>query len=253
MKDLIATKNSSDNQLSIKEQLFAYLAHWRWFLLSIAIMLLISYVYLRYSIPIYSTEATIFVKDDQKGGGATEFNALENVGVYSGIEVNNIDNEIEVLRSRGLMSRVVNDLNLAIEYHGEGSVISTEIYEDANIRVRFIGKEAASGVSDFQSMTIKVIDTKSFHLTYGKEVQSVVKKYGQTIDLGFGEFMVVPESNRSAAAAAINPSNIIVKFFPHDMCVEKYRNAISIDERNMRSSVVSVSYTHLTLPTKRIV
>src|SRR4051812_16117001 len=83
----------------LKDLLTKYLLHWRWFLLSIIVCLLLGFVYLRYNAPVYEVNATILIKDDKKGGTiGDELSAFQDLGILK--NSNNIDNEIEILKSR---------------------------------------------------------------------------------------------------------------------------------------------------------
>jgi uncharacterized protein involved in exopolysaccharide biosynthesis len=53
------------------------------------------------------------------------------LGLSSGLK-SNVDNEIEILKSRTLVQRVVKKLNLNTSFLVEGRVIDTEIYEKSN-------------------------------------------------------------------------------------------------------------------------
>ena len=63
----------------------------------------------------YNISATVLIKDEKKGGGAGFSSELEDMGL-SGLMTSskNIDNELEVLRSKTLVKEVVNQLGLYI-------------------------------------------------------------------------------------------------------------------------------------------
>ena len=71
MQDPIANQSiAPDDNLDIKDQIFKFLVHWKWFLATTAVALLIGLIILRYSVPVFATQATIHVQDDQKGGSS---------------------------------------------------------------------------------------------------------------------------------------------------------------------------------------
>src|SRR5436190_24321453 len=106
--------NSFENDFlstdSFKDTIEKYFGHWKWFLISFLIAFCSVFFYLRYAIPQYETNATLLIRDDHKGGiGSTsEFSAFQDLGIARGN--GNIDNEIEVLKSRNLMTRVAKNL-----------------------------------------------------------------------------------------------------------------------------------------------
>ena len=246
-QDTIASQTPSQNDdLSIKEQIAKYVVHWKWFVLAVFIALVGAFLKLRYSIPVYSTQATIHVQDDQKGGALSESSALEGMGIYSGFAVNNIDNELEVLKSRRLMSRVVKELGLNMEYYSVGKVITTEKYEDAPLRVRFLGEKGIPDFNRYYTFSMLPLSPTSYKLFYGEDEQGKKMDYGQAVNIGFGEFMVVPVSETAAKniIAVDEPEMIVVSMYPQASIVNRYQRSVSIDQKSKSSSVVQLTLHH---------
>jgi len=128
--------NSQDDRLNIREQLDKYVIHWKWFLLSIVICLIAAFLYLRYTVPQYSASATILVKDERKGGIQSELSAFSDLGLVKSLK-NNVDNEIEIIKSRNIISAALKKLNLNVEYYTEGRVKLVELYDESPIRIKF--------------------------------------------------------------------------------------------------------------------
>jgi capsular exopolysaccharide synthesis family protein len=123
----IAERNEAEG-LSVKDIFFKYIRFLPVFILSLAVALFGSYTYLRYATPIYRASGTILIKNNQTGnnnqGGDPKLNQL-----FLNQGAQNIQNEIEVLRSKPLMQRVVDSLNLQISYYAVGKIKSPNIYK----------------------------------------------------------------------------------------------------------------------------
>lgn len=133
-----ALSNSADETgQNIREQIENYLLHWKWFVFCALIFLLGAFFYLRYSVPLYSASTTIMIKDERKGGIQSELSAFSDLGVAAGAK-NNIDNEIEVLKSRTLAEKTIKILNLNVVYATQGLIKSVECYKDCPIKCNFI-------------------------------------------------------------------------------------------------------------------
>ena len=114
------TGAQSEEQNNIQEILFRYLIHWPWFVVSVIICVACAWGYLRLTTPVYNITATVLIKDDKKGGGASMSSELEKMGLDGFVSSsNNVDNEIEVLRSKSLAREVVNNLGLFVTYMDE--------------------------------------------------------------------------------------------------------------------------------------
>ena len=128
-----------NTNFDLKEFLNKYLIHWYWFVLASCIGLLVAYLYLRYTTPQYQSTTTILVKDDKKGGMLSELSAFADLGMGGGMK-SNLDNEIEILRSRTLVESTVKKLNLNTNLIIKGNIIDREIYGDTPISVNFVDK-----------------------------------------------------------------------------------------------------------------
>lgn len=102
----VQTEKIRESESSIQEQIEKYLIHWKWFVLTIILALAMAFLYLRYATPQFRASTSIAIKDDKRGGGASEFAAFSDKGLL-GTGKNNIDNEIEVLKSRTLIEKLL--------------------------------------------------------------------------------------------------------------------------------------------------
>ena len=77
-----------DQSLNIREQLDKYLIKWHWFAIGIVFSLALAFLYIRYSVPQYSATASILVKDERKGGLASELSAFQDLGMLKNVKSN---------------------------------------------------------------------------------------------------------------------------------------------------------------------
>ncbi|MET0945521.1 MAG: polysaccharide biosynthesis tyrosine autokinase [Flavobacterium sp.] len=126
----------AENNFNFREELEHYVIYWKWFILSIVLMLACSYSYLRYSIPQYKTVATILLKDEKKGGMSSELSTFTDLAMLSGGK-NNIDNEIEIFKSRKLIESTITKLGLNVSYFSKGRIKVEEIYKNSPIEILF--------------------------------------------------------------------------------------------------------------------
>lgn len=134
---------SKEESIDIKEMLFKYLIHWPWFVGVVVACLITAWVYLHMSTPVYNISATVLIKDDKKGGAAGMSTELENLGLDGLISSSqNIDNEMEVLRSKTIAKEVVEDLGLYISYMDEDEFPSKNMYKTSPVQVSLTPQEA---------------------------------------------------------------------------------------------------------------
>ena len=107
------------------EILFKYLTYLPLFIIILGLSVSISWLYLRYKVPMYSSGVSVLIKDDSKGGGTSDA-VLEGLGVSK--KRANLANETEILKTASLMVKVVNHLKLNLQYFSSGNVKRSEIY-----------------------------------------------------------------------------------------------------------------------------
>ena len=146
MKEEIANvrqREADDEKVDIQELLFKYIIHWLWFVGAVLVCLIGAWIYLRMATPVYNISATVIIKDDKKGGNTGSMAGLEELGL-SGLtgSSQNIDNELEVLRSKTLVKEVVNLLNLYVSYTDEDEFPSKNMYKTSPVLVSLTPQEA---------------------------------------------------------------------------------------------------------------
>lgn len=101
------------------------------------------YAYLRYQAPVYNVNATVLIKqgDQTKNPSASPMQAMQDLGMLS--MASNFDNEVEILRSRTLVKKVVNKLNLYINYkEAQTFRYPTDLYKTSPVQVWTTPEEA---------------------------------------------------------------------------------------------------------------
>ncbi len=136
-------QESKEENIDVKELLFKYLIHWPWFVGAVVACLIAAWVYLHMSTPVYNIFATVLIKDDKKGGSAGMLSGLESLGLDGMVSSSqNIDNEIEVLRSKTIVKEVVEDLGLYISYTDKDEFPSRNMYKTSPVQVSLTPQEA---------------------------------------------------------------------------------------------------------------
>ena len=126
MTEYYDSEEEIEQPVDLLALLFKYLSYWKWFVASIAICLLLAIVYLKTTTNIYEVSTTVLLKDDKKGGGMSELSALKDMGLFD--VKNNVDNELEVLKTATLTEQVVRELGLYAQYTNVGTFKNESLY-----------------------------------------------------------------------------------------------------------------------------
>ncbi|MFG6409806.1 MAG: tyrosine protein kinase, partial [Bacteroides acidifaciens] len=165
------TGAQSEEQNNIQEILFRYLIHWPWFVVSVIICVACAWGYLRLTTPVYNITATVLIKDDKKGGGASMSSELEKMGLDGFVSSsNNVDNEIEVLRSKSLAREVVNNLGLFVTYMDEDRFPKRDLYRTSPVLVSLTPQEADKLPQTMEvGMSLQPVGTMDVQIRVGKK------------------------------------------------------------------------------------
>ncbi len=178
------TTNESKSELwnlSLRDVFYKYVRFLPLFVLSVAFALLIAFLFLRYSVPVYAVGGSMLIRSEKQGGSARD-NELESL--IGNNKASNIQNEIEILKSLPLMQRVVDSLGLQFSYFAKGKIKTVNIYKQGPFLVRAL-KIPDSTVSF--SLKIKFVNDNLF--TVNDETKTFT--FGQTFGNAYGVFTLV--------------------------------------------------------------
>lgn len=117
---------------NIRLFLLQYLRYWYLFIVFVALTLGAATLYLRYTTPVYLVNAVLLIREKPSNAG-------DRILGIAGEDPrgSQLENEVELLKSRGLMLRVVDALNLTVRYYKEGKIArDEELYDTSPIFVR---------------------------------------------------------------------------------------------------------------------
>jgi len=237
----------SEEQVNIQELLFRYLIHWPWFVVSIIICIACAWGYLRLTTPIYNISATVLIKDEKKGGGASMSSDLEKMGLEGFVSSSsNVDNEIEVLRSKSLAREVVNNLGLFVTYMDEDEFPSKELYHTSPVLVSLTHQEADKLPGRMEiNMILQPTGALGVQITVGeKEYRKQFDKLPAVFPTDEGTVAFFANND---TLSAVCPENItkerhITAFINRPFSVLKeYVSSLSIAPTSKTTSVVVIS------------
>lgn len=220
--------------LDLKEILSSYTKHWKWFVLSAIIALLLASAYLRYATPEYAATGKIqILEDDNAGSGLDLFNEL---GVF-GTAKNKVADEIELIGSRSNFIEVVKDLKLNTKISVLGNVKSTELYRNPPININFIAEDSVINNANF-SFYITLSSSTTFG--YSEEEDKPVKVYsfGKNIASPIGDMVITPNIGNFAG---YKDKKLMVSVMPIDLVALGYKIKTQIINTDELSNIVDIS------------
>lgn len=141
--------------------ILAFLANWKWFAVSVVICLIIAYFAIASKIPVYQVNASIYLSDDYNNGqNAFSMNSSDPmVALKSYID----ETELEVMKSRNNVIKIVDSLNLSYSYYAKGSLRDIPLYENNAILAKLDSVSLRSLKSPI-TIEIKAADDNTFDI-----------------------------------------------------------------------------------------
>jgi tyrosine-protein kinase Etk/Wzc len=226
------TANEQPEGGGIKLILSSYARYWYLFLIGTILSLAGAFLYLRYyAVPQYRVYSTMLIKDEKNGQSLSNVEALSDLSSFKSNQ--NIYNEVEVLKSKSLMRRVIDELNLSVSYFVKGKFRYVELYGNGSPIKLIAGKLDSSVVG--QSMTVTPKLNSLFDLTdfTGK---TKTYKFGQKIVEPYGDFSIIASPGKVPDRRAFT-----IRFQDVEKISSYYNSAVSIQLADKNTSVLNIS------------
>jgi capsular exopolysaccharide synthesis family protein len=226
------------DEINIKELIYRYLKNWKWFLLSIIVCLGLGYTYLSYQVPQYEASAKILIKDEKNGASIIdESSVFEDLGLLKGGK--NIDNEIEVLKSRSLMISAVKSLHANIFYYSYGRPIYHEKFKDTPIEVNCLNSDTNNCNQGMGNWIIYPLNNSKFQLSNAGTKAILGEFYfGQTIQTPEGKLRF--NSTKYFNSSLLNKP-FKVNILPIEIAANLYLKNLEVSPVNKTASVLNIS------------
>lgn len=222
MEEQINSNKTELWNLSVRDIFYKYLRFLPLFLLSLAFALLAAWVYLRYSTRIYGAAGTMIIKNEK----STSNDKVEDI-LTGNNRSQNIQSEMEILKSRPVMERVVNKLHLQFSYTAIGKIKEFNVYKQCPFLIEAL---AITDSSRAFSLKIKFDDKNSFRINN----QPTVFGFGQTFEDGNGIFRFINNGN-------VNPgSEFEVKWLPTASVARIYASKVNVLPKTPGTGILSV-------------
>lgn len=227
-----------EEKTDFKAVLFRYLIHWPWFAACIAVCLAGAWLYLRYTAPVYNVSASVIIKDNEKSSKAGSSMAdLEDLGFYSSIS--NFDNEVEILHSRTLIKKVVEELDLYINYRAPGRFHDVELYKTSPVKV-WITPEEAQKMPGTATLEISLLPGDKLNVkvvTGGEEYAKQFDKLPALLTTPSGTFSFV----RTDSAAIQSERKILAEVSSPRAVASDYGGRLTIEPTSKTTTIAQVS------------
>lgn len=243
---------NSNNHLSIQvdnseshigEIIKPYLRKWVWFVLSALVAVVLAWVYLKFSTPIYNIQSTVLIKDAKNSASAVgDLGVLKDLSGLGGMSTNSVDNEIEIFKSKKLMRDVVKSKNLQAVITSKSGLASKELYgETTPILVNVIAEKKDIKFPE-QSLKIEIVGKKL--IISSDELKNTIQTdFNKSINLPYAVIMVRhnPVFNKVKAG---DLGDLFLSLAPEEARVNQLQEATHVSLLNKDVTVIGLGINY---------
>ena len=232
--------NIQEEEIHINELIKPYLKRWKWFVLGGIFALFIAYLFLKTQNPVYEVVSTVLIKDSKKSMGGQDFEMLRDLSGLGKMSSDGVDNEIEVLKSKKLMTTVIKDLGLETDVYVPGFFKDTEVYgKTSPITVKIITEKE----------TLKPV--KPVHLTINgdklilnsEDIGSINSSFNKLISLKNANIIILKNKKYVAdAKKAVN--ELILNVSSLESKTNNYQEKLTAALANKDVTVIKLSMNY---------
>lgn len=219
-----------EEEFNLRLFLLKYLRYWYWFVIALAVAFGAAFLYLQLTVPIYKVTASLLIKDEKKGmSGGNEM--LKELDIFNGSKI--VENEMEVLKSRALMEKVVDDLNLTVTYFTEGRFRDSELFQQSPVTLNYTQLQAPAYANP---LYIRTLDAQHYELFDQDHQRLGIYLYTQPVNSAYGRFRVFLAKPKAALGQLIK-----VRFSRRESLIEANIKQLQVELLNQKSTVLQMN------------
>jgi tyrosine-protein kinase Etk/Wzc len=227
--------DSAEEVVDLRKFFFKMLSHWYYFVATIAVALVLAYLYNKFTLPVYRTTSTLLIEEDKKSGLPGTDQLLQGFGLNPGMQ--NLDNQILILSSWSLIGRTLDSLHLDVEYYYNGHLNQSPLYPDYPITV--VPDERMPRDIEFM---LKYGEGNKFTVETESYIYPDFKKeasFGEPVEFGGGRFVVY--DNRQNVANESGDNEIYFTLHSREQLVESYSKRLRVEPASREATIVRLS------------
>lgn len=232
----VEVKPSED--VNIKDIIKPYSRKWFWFVLSVLAALILAFIYIQTSTPVYKIDSTVLIKDAKKSPSGS-LGMLSDLSGFGNMGTSSIENEIEVFKSKKLMKDVVMRLGLQTTLFSNKNFKNSELYgANAPVIIQVINeKEYDEPVKE--PIDLKISGDK-IELSSEELPKTIVTTYNKTISLPYAN-IIIRKNPRANPRKIKKLGDLSFNYMPIDAAVTRFQKAAKVDLVEKDATVIGLS------------
>lgn len=223
--------------IKLKRFIQVVLRNWHFLLLSMTIAAIGTYLYFKFTIPVYLTTASLLIKEEENRAMPDADDLFQGFGLHPGAQ--NLDNQIQIITSWAMISRALDNLSYEYDCYKKGLLRKVSFYPmspvqiipDPNKDILYNNEFSIYPIDDFQCK----IKIDNGFLNKKDTVVHVDKRF----DYKSGSYNVLIDYELLEAYG--NLKKVYAVFRERDRLIGHYRSRLNIQRSSREGSVIILS------------
>lgn len=233
------------NDINLRDIFVACINHWRWYVVTVAVALVIAFYYIKKTEPTYKCDASIMILDRNQ-----ESSALSNLLAdftdmgFSVADKTNVNNVTAAIQSPDVMSEVVSKLGIDVSYTSPATFYNPTLYgKTLPVKVLFLDVPSDESASlHLQLNDDGTVELSDFNRSGKTDNSETLKcRVGQTVHTPVGILSIIP--TKYYASAIKNNKDIYVKKSDNGSATQRFLGGLSVSIEDKKSTILNLSYT----------
>lgn len=230
------TQSTNNEIINLKELFLKYLKKWRWFVVSVAVCFVVAAYYILSTNNSFLVETSVLIRSEDDRNRFSEMAIIQSMGL--GDIKKDVEDEMNILGSKTLISNVIRDLDISTEYFVKSRLKYIDTYPDIPLKLTVTNSKdtlqnqylelTVSGSENNYTVKVQLGEIEETYLV--KDLSKAFKTIGGDIKLTPGKSF-----NKLLTYK--------IKSYPLSSLTNAYSKSISINTINKKTNAVRISLT----------
>ncbi|MET3035645.1 polysaccharide biosynthesis tyrosine autokinase [Chryseobacterium sp. NRRL B-14859] len=228
---------------SLKEIIQPYIKKWLWFAIGISVMVMLGALAIKKTTPVYEVLTKILIKDAKKStSGVGDIPAMQGLSAFSGMSSNSVENEMEVLASKKILSQVTDDLSLQCSIYSVGTFHDTELYKTQSPIIIQVINEKPLGQLPNKKINLE-IKGNTLKLISDELEKPVESFFNKTISLPYANLMIIknPTFNSNQLKKDIDYTSLYFTYKDKETIIDDLQESLKVSLSNKDATVINLA------------
>ncbi len=197
----------------------------------------LSYLFVRYTKPLFESASELQL-DIKSEASLLGFREMESEA--SGRNVSGMSEEIELIKSKLFLTKVIKALDLDVSYYTQGKILDDEKYRNAPFKVHYTIKD--EGFFN-KKIFIDLLNSQHYNLRYeagGREYMEQ-HRFGDKVNTPSMELTLTPTEHFNEGS--IRDNNYYFVINSDNALIQYFRENLKVQVLNLNAKTIKVSFT----------